>query len=136
MRLSGKLFCRARTFLPRILLLLALATTGCHSDWSDELHGGYAFWSESRDQQAIVNASGHAVIPCAVRDYDSDRQFVVAYQEPVDSCWAADSAYAATPGPGFWIISIADGRVQGPLSETEYEQVRDRLGVEPSVSPR
>jgi len=104
-----------------------------------ELSGGYIF--EAMDFPYIYrDMPTHKYIPAMVKSYAYDSKFIIATQKSSKICneqlpkdYTYDDCNALVERlvvePNYWIISLKQDSIYGPLSFKEYLSYREKLGV-------
>lgn len=116
------------------LLLLFLA--GCDiaiGDYVTDLSGDYIYYEEGPNNKIIAQRAikpGTYYIPCNVEDYDYNKNFIIAIQQPQKECVVQDTTvYTDKTQKCFWIIVHKTNQFFGPLTLKEYLQKRKDLNI-------
>ena len=97
--------------------------------YDSSLASGYsAFAPDEWDQLAIHDEAGSAIIWPMVFAYGWNDDFIIAQQHPKVYGLAVD-----VETTNWFIIDVASGDVHGSLSQEEYNELRQRLGVPDSL---
>jgi len=137
-----------RNFL--VLVLLFISSISCQTDENIHIIGNYFFLDEGETQKVIYNKKHMKetpYIPCTVKGYAYNENFIVACQKPFPICildngptdslftWHlknkkyVDSCKQYTFSLNFWIIDIKKDSFYGPLNLNEYLQKRVDLKI-------
>ncbi len=100
--------------------------------YEHDLVADYAVWAvDTRAWTAIVekisdSSSASTIVGPMVDAYGWNDDFIIAKQHPNPDL---DSADVDTGVTNWFIVEVETGTVHGPLSEQEYVELRDELGV-------
>ena len=122
-----------RSILPVVVLLLsALACGGIGLAYEHDLVKDYAIWAVDLKAQASVvqkrpnSSSASTVVGPMVFAYGWNEAFIIAKQHPYlgvsDGFDEIDTAVTH-----WFIVEVASREVHGPLTETEYLELREKL---------
>jgi hypothetical protein len=113
------------------LLISMLGCGGFGLAYEKDLVGKYAVWATDIEEQAAVvkktSSSGAAgVVPPMVFAYGWNNKFIIAKQHPIvdNSPFIVDIAIT-----NWFIVEVKSEKIHGPLSEQEYIELRQKLGV-------
>lgn len=125
-----------KTLLPILLLFLAsLSCGGIGLAYEYDLTADYAVWATDQlEQSAVVRkdsqgSSASAVIWPMVFAFGWDEDFIIAQRHPARDGFD-DVDMTVTE---WYILVVAADEVYGPLTEAEYRQLRQELGVPSSL---
>jgi hypothetical protein len=117
--------------------LLLIGAGGCPFvglAYEDDMVANYAVWAvDALDDAAIVrkttaNGATNVVGPM-VFAYGWNNDFILAKQHPVREWPKVDT------GTTHWfIIEVGSGNVHGPLTERQYNELRQTIGVPPELT--
>ena len=121
-----------KTLLPVLFLfLISLACGGIGLAYEYDLTAGYAVWATDQLEQAAVvrkdpqSSSASSVIWPMVFAFGWNDDFIIAQRHPArDNFDDVDMTVTE-----WYILVVAEGEVHGPLTEVEYRQLRQDLGV-------
>ena len=137
-----------RNFL--VLVLLFVSSISSQTDENIHIIGNYYYLDEGETQKVIYNnkhMKNAPYVPCTVRGYAYNENFIVACQKPFPICildnvstdslftWQlnnkkyVDSCKQYTFSLNFWIIDIKKDSFYGPLNLNEYLQKRIDLKI-------
>lgn len=113
------------------LLFFTLACGGIGLAYEHDLVADYAVWATDLVEQAAVvrklpdSSSASVVVDAWVFAYGWDAAFIIAKQHPnLDGFDEIDS------GVTYWfVVEVASDIGHGPLTESEYLELRQRLGI-------
>lgn len=102
-------------------------------DWQfDGLPGNYEVWRGNRNTICLVEVEENGVLGTSIVDtyvskiaYTSDYIFAQQVPAPKDKRARID-----TRNPVYFILSVSDGVLEGPYSETEFEEAYEALELE------
>lgn len=127
--------------LPWLVLFICITSCTSMSDYNVQLSGGYQLQSESGTDKIIIckmYTEGDKYIPCNVVAYAYNNKFIIAKQQRTDKCFSGSLGYDIDYGNTeyhYWIICHTDSnkdcnsQFYGPLSENDYLQQKQKLGV-------
>jgi len=114
-----------------LLLLAALACGGIGLAYEHDLTGDYAIWAGDLLEQAAVvkkipdSSSASTVVNPMVFAYGWNEDFIIAKQHPnLDDFDEID-----TQTTNWFIVNVKTQKVYGPMTEKEFAQRRQELGV-------
>lgn len=121
-----------RCILPVVVLLLsALACGGIGLAYEHDLVRDYAIWATDLKAQAAVvqkipdSSSASTVVRALVFAYGWNEAFIIAKQHPnLDGFDGIDTSITH-----WFIVEVANREVHGPLTETEYLELREKLAI-------
>ena len=125
--------------------MAALLLAGC-SDWmigpgmadfSAELCGGYSVWRTSAHQITIHRNDSAPRIPAKVCELGHDHRFIIAKQNHLKLRSLDPQDGYMEPDPGvfsYWILDTDGPTAYGPLTQAEFLQKRQELGVPDSIT--
>ena len=121
-----------KALLPILFLILAgLACGGMGLAYEYDLTADYAVWATDQLEQAAVvrkdpqGSSASSVIWPMICAFGWDEDFIIAQRHPArDNFDDVDMTVTE-----WYILVVAEGEVHGPLTEAEYRQLRQDLGV-------
>ncbi|MEA3395860.1 MAG: hypothetical protein U9R05_00160 [Chloroflexota bacterium] len=121
-----------RSILPVVVLLLsALACSGTGLAYEHDLVKDYAIWAGDLKAQAAVvqkipdSSSASTVVGPMVFAYGWNEAFIIAKQHPNPF----GGAGIDTGVTHWFIVEVASEEVHGPLTETEYLELREQLAI-------
>jgi len=109
-----------------LIFILFLVNCGGISDYTKDLPGGYEFVSESNSQQLIHG--NNILIPCTVKSYSTNKNFIIAAQSPAEECIQPNEIKVIAPLQ-FWIIVIQEKKLIGPLTLSDFIYQRKELAI-------
>jgi hypothetical protein len=105
------------------LLILAHLLTSCGagiSDFTEELSGGYTFYSEGQGHNWILSNKNPTKDLDHLRKYSDDGSYICAWQ--VDSTWDANklrnTSYSLNDR--FYIIDVRSHKLHGPYTKQKF----------------
>lgn len=106
----------------------------CSCNMSDDvvkLSNNYVFYHEGMHDNVIYNENGGKIIPCNVTAYNYNNNFIIAQQTPTSTCVMGNDKinYPSKDSSFYWIIAHKDNAFLGPLTLSDYERARERLGI-------
>jgi len=119
------------------LIILISWIYGCQTDTYEKVSGEYYFYEEGLHQTVIIKDGldyHDKLIPCEILSYDYNNDYIIAAQKPLLPCFigkfagtiqypvSKDSVY-------YWIISVKQDLVTGPLTKKDFEAKRVELKV-------
>jgi len=113
------------------LLLVSLACGGIGLAYEYDLTADYAVWATDELEQAAVvrkdpqGSGASVVIWPMISAFGWNDDFIIAQRHPVRGDFD-DVDMTVTE---WYILAVAEGEVHGPLTEPEYRQLRQELGV-------
>jgi hypothetical protein len=121
-------------------IFLSIILIGCpfQSDYVRDLNSGYRFISEAKTYRTIsksVRRNGKVEvveIPRSILAYSYDDQFIIASQVPIeerDNLTEEEKQMDLSAKLNYWIIDGHKDLLYGPLDVSEYERMREKLGV-------
>jgi len=103
--------------------------------YEEDLVNGYAVWAEDIIEDAAIvlkdkeGPGALEVVPCTVFAYGWNDDFIIAKRHPEKKDRKVDTSLT------YWyIVEVASGNVQGPLSEGEFSKLRTKLKVPAELS--
>ena len=125
-----------KTLLPILFLfLVSLACGGIGLAYEYDLTADYAVWATDQLEQAAVvrkdpqGSSASSVIWPMISAFGWDDDFIIAQRHPArDNFDDVDMTVTE-----WYILVVAEDEVYGPLTEAEYRQLRQDLGVPSSL---
>lgn len=128
-------------FLCAVILLLTFLSS-CSEDFNfgagvgdwqfDGLPGNYEVWRGNRNTICLVKVKENGFLGTSIVDtyvseiaYTSNYIFVQQVPPPEDTFLRID-----TSNPLYFILSVSDGVLEGPYSETEFEEAYEALELE------
>lgn len=129
---------KKRAFFILAFCFFGLATFACGGFGllhEQDLSGKYAVWIVDREEDAAVvkktsSNGANGVLPAMIFAYGWNDQFIIAKQHPP----LGDSLFVVDINKINWfIIEVASGTDHGPLTEQEYIDLRQKLGVPDSL---
>jgi hypothetical protein len=115
-----------------LISTLSLISIACCCCWvwgnlplyDSDLVAGYEFVAMDSKEQAMIHHPKHKNIDPMVFAFGYNKDFIIAKQHPNTDGFHADKSIT-----NWFIIRVATGELFGPLSETEYIELRKRLEV-------
>jgi len=102
--------------------------------YDDDLVGGYAVWATDVLEEASIvlkradGRGGVSVVPAMVFAYGYNDQFIIAKRRPAEYGRIKDTTIQ------WYIIGVQSKRVHGPLTEDEFQRLRNALRVPGNLS--
>ena len=125
-----------KTLLPIVFLFLAsLACGGIGLAYEYDLTADYAVWATDQLEQAAVvrkdpqGSGASVVIWPMISAFGWNDDFIIAQRHPARDDFD-DVDMTVTE---WYILVVAEDEVHGPLTEAEYRQLRQDLGVPSSL---
>lgn len=102
--------------------------------YEDDLVSDYAVWAaDALSQAAIVRKVSQngatSVVGSMVFAYGCNEDFIIAKRHPAEEPWRVDTGTTQ-----WFIIEVHTGDVHGPLTEGEYIEMREKIGVPADVT--
>lgn len=119
----------------KILLILCIYTTLQSCNYNDNKNLGNSF-TYYADHKMIASSTGECgSIPSIILEYNYDKSFIIAVQKPIENdpnILLYDAEYEYKEGYNsvyYWIIIKDIQKVIGPMSKSEFVEVRGKYNV-------